>query len=149
MARPGMKHNFRLLSPLSSQMWGAVLWRWWPSMSLVEVKKISLGGSSRPVSEGHRDQSQRLIKTRKSAESLIVSPGGGSVNVSGAARPRWQEKWLPRRGTTTAGTELMWLIDPKSTNQKETQYSYPHKIGDIGVSPWASNKISFCWVWSV
>ena len=43
----------------------------------------------------------------------------------------------------------MWLIDPKPTNQKETQYSYPHKIEDIGVSPWASNKISFCWVWSV
>ena len=48
----------------------------------------------------------------------------------------------PRGGITTAGTELMWLIDPKPSNQKETQYSYPHKIGDIGVSPWASNKIS-------
>ena len=47
----------------------------------------------------------------------------------------------PRGGITTAGTELMWLIDPKPTNQKETQYSYPH--------PRASNKISFCWVWSV
>ena len=55
----------------------------------------------------------------------------------------------PRGGITTAGTELMWLIDPKPSNQKETQYSYPHKIGDIGVSPRASNKISFCWVWSV
>ena len=57
--------------------------------------------------------------------------------------------FYPGQEITTAGTELMWLIDPKQTNQKETQYSYPHKIEDIGVSPWASNKISFCWVWSV
>jgi len=78
-----------------------------------------------------------------------VLQGERSFNVSGAARPRWQEKWLPPRGITTARTELMWLIDHKPTNQKETQYAYLHIIGDIGVSPCGSNKISFCWVWSV
>ena len=84
-----------------------------------------------------------------STRPLVAAPKGGSVNVYGAARPRWQEKWVPRRGITTAGTELMWLIDHKPNNQNEAQYSNPHKIGDIGVSTWASNKISFCWVWLV
>ena len=107
------------------------------------VIETSLRGSSRPVSEGHRDQSQRVIETRESAESLIVSPRGGSVNVSGAARPRWQEKWLPRRGITTAGTELLRLIDPKQTNQKETQHSYSHKIRILESLPGLAIRLIF------
>ena len=49
----------------------------------------------------------------------------------------------PRGGITTAGTELMWLIDPKPTNQKETQYSYPHKIWILESLPGLAIRLPF------
>ena len=49
--------------------------------------------------------------------------GEWSFNVSGAARPRWQEKRLPWRGSLFCQTDLMQVINHKPDNQIETQYS--------------------------
>ena len=54
-----------------------------------------------------------------------VSPRGGSVNVSGAARPRWQEKWLSRNESHFCRYWEMWLIDNKPKNLNQIQYQNP------------------------
>ena len=54
-----------------------------------------------------------------------VSPRGGSVNVSGAARPRWQEKWLSRKESHFCRYWEMWLIDNKPKNLNQIQYQNP------------------------
>ena len=64
------------------------------------VSESTLGGASRVLSEGHREYSRRgsesvgqvSLYRQRLKRSLVVSPRGGSFNVSGAARPRWQEK---------------------------------------------------------
>ena len=106
-----------------------------------KIVKITLPSPPWVLSEGQREHRTSLAIGRNYRGPWWFLQGEDRLTCSAQPDHGGMRSDSPRGGITTAGTELMWLIDPKPTNQKETQYSYPH--------PRASNKISFCWVWSV